>query len=74
MFQNITNDSGINYRGASYGVAWGDYNQDGLIDLWVGNHGFAPTLYQNEADGTFTDVTPQPLANSRGEIFMVQPG
>ena len=57
MFQNITDGSGINYRGASYGVAWGDYNQDGLIDLWVGNHGFAATLYQNKGDGTFANVT-----------------
>ena len=57
MFQNITEESGINYTGASYGVAWGDYNQDGFIDLWVGNHGFPATLYQNQGDGTFTDIT-----------------
>ena len=57
MFKDVTDNSGINYTGASYGVAWGDYNQDGFIDLWVGNHGFPATLYQNQGDGTFTDVT-----------------
>ena len=57
MFQDITYGSGINYKGASYGVAWGDYNNDGFSDLWVGNHGFAATLYQNLGDGTFADVT-----------------
>ena len=57
LFQDITYGSGINYKGASYGVAWGDYNNDGFSDLWVGNHGFAATLYQNLGDGTFADVT-----------------
>ncbi len=57
MFQDVTKDSGIDYHGASYGVAWGDFNQDGFADLWVGNHGFPATLYQNQGDGTFVDVT-----------------
>ena len=57
MFRDITYGSGINYKGASYGVAWGDYNNDGFSDLWVGNHGFSPTLYQNLGDGTFANVT-----------------
>ena len=57
MFKDITQTSGIDYQGASYGVAWGDYNNDGCLDLWVGNHGFPATLYQNLGDGTFADVT-----------------
>ena len=44
------------------GIAWGDYNNDGLLDLYVtrGNQGGGPyenTLYRNNGDGTFTDVT-----------------
>jgi hypothetical protein len=44
------------------GLAWGDYNNDGLLDLYVarGNQGGGPfqnTLYRNNGDGTFTDVT-----------------
>ena len=53
----ITSTSGIDYRGASYGVAWGDYNNDGFIDLWTGNHGFPATLYKNSGNGTFVDAT-----------------
>ena len=69
MFQNITDNSEINYTGASYGVAWGDYNQDGFIDLWVGNHGVSATLYQNEGDGTFTNVTASVFDNQpRGDF------
>ena len=57
MFQDLTNSSGIDYQGASYGVAWGDYNNDGFSDLWVGNHGFPATLYQNIGNGKFKNVT-----------------
>jgi hypothetical protein len=34
-------------------VAWGDYDNDGWDDLMTNG----PTLYHNEGDGTFTDVT-----------------
>jgi enediyne biosynthesis protein E4 len=49
------------------GVAWLDYNQDGLMDLYLIQSGatdaYKPThalhsaLYRNNGDGTFTDVT-----------------
>ena len=57
MFKDITEDSGIAYQGSSYGSAWGDFNNDGFVDLWLSNHGKPPTLYQNQGDGTFVDVT-----------------
>ena len=65
MFQDVSDRSGINYTGASYGAAWGDYDRDGLVDLWVNNHGFAPTLYQNQGNGKFSDVT--------AEVFELPP-
>ena len=57
MFKDITDNSGIAYKGSSYGSAWGDFNNDGFIDLWLSNHGKPPILYQNQGDGTFVDVT-----------------
>ncbi|MEL7079517.1 MAG: CRTAC1 family protein [Cyanobacteria bacterium J06582_2] len=74
MFQDVTDNSGIDYTGASYGIAWGDYNDDGWIDLWVGNHGSPATLYQNQVDGTFADVTlsafgHQPRADFHGTAW-----
>jgi hypothetical protein len=38
------------------GVAVGDYDNDGRPDLYVTSYG-ANTLYRNDGDGTFSDVT-----------------
>ena len=42
--------------GYSTGVAVGDYDNDGYEDLYVAGYGHS-TLYHNNGDGTFTDVT-----------------
>jgi hypothetical protein len=55
-FRDVTIKAGVQGHGYEMGVAVGDYNNDGLEDLYVvGVHG--NTLYRNNGDGTFTDVT-----------------
>jgi hypothetical protein len=55
-FSDVTQKAGVQGHGYEMGVAVGDYNNDGLEDLYVvGVHG--NTLYRNNGDGTFTDVT-----------------
>jgi hypothetical protein len=55
-FTDVTDKAGVKGRGYEMGVAVGDYNNDGLEDLFVvGLHG--NTLYRNNGDGTFADVT-----------------
>ena len=56
-FTDTTKAAGISGRGDGLGAVWTDFNLDGKIDLYVANdfHG-ADKLYQNNGDGTFTDV------------------
>jgi hypothetical protein len=55
-FTDVSAKSGLNFCGWGYGVAVGDYDNDGWEDVYItGFHGSA--LYHNNHDGTFTDVT-----------------
>jgi hypothetical protein len=57
-FLDVTERAGLWGNGYEMGAAVGDYNNDGLPDIYVvGVHG--NTLYRNNGDGTFTDVTKQ---------------
>jgi hypothetical protein len=38
-------------------VVWGDFNDDGYSDLYVVNDFGRKTLYRNNGNGTFTDIT-----------------
>jgi hypothetical protein len=93
-FEDVTEKSGINFRhsfgeqklssimeATGSGCAWIDYNNDGLLDLYVvsGRYvdgvtkfskpdGVEATnhLYRNNGDGTFTDVTAQAGVGGKG--------
>ncbi len=55
-FTDVTARAGLKGLGYCMGVATGDYDNDGRIDLYVCgvNHN---QLFHNDGDGTFTDVT-----------------
>ncbi len=55
-FTDVTAKAGVGDTGYGLGVTAGDYNNDGLPDLYVNNYG-PNVLYRNNGDGTFTDVT-----------------
>ena len=59
-FEDVTEKAGLAGAnlGFSFGVAIGDYDNDGFEDIFIANAG-ANTLYHNNGDGTFTDVTAQ---------------
>ncbi|MGA9556132.1 MAG: CRTAC1 family protein, partial [Terriglobales bacterium] len=55
-FTDVTEKAGLKGMGYSMGVAAGDYDNDGFVDLYV--VGFNRNqLFHNNGDGTFTDVT-----------------
>lgn len=57
IFEDVSQDSGINRVVQTAGSGWGDLNGDGWPDLWVSNHDLTePSLYLNQKDGTFIDV------------------
>lgn len=59
-FTDVTATAGIVHNELSRSVTWGDYDNDGDVDLYVVNFKNVKTpnrLYRNNNDGTFTDVT-----------------
>jgi len=57
-FTDITEASGIDARGYGMGVAAGDVDNDGRVDLYLTNLG-PNQLFRNNGDGTFNDVSRQ---------------
>jgi enediyne biosynthesis protein E4 len=55
-FTDVTEKAGVLGGGYGMGVAVGDYDGDGLPDVYLTQYGHN-ILYHNNGDGTFTDVT-----------------
>ncbi len=56
VFQDVTDTTGIEVRDYGMGIATGDYDDDGWVDLYLTNFG-ANRLLRNRGAGTFEDVT-----------------
>jgi hypothetical protein len=54
-FTDVTEKAGVANERWGFGVAVGDYDNDGWPDIYVANYG-KNRLYHNNRDGTFTDV------------------
>jgi hypothetical protein len=54
-FTDVTEKAGVANERWGFGVAVGDYDNDGWPDMYVANYG-KNRLYHNNHDGTFTDV------------------
>jgi hypothetical protein len=55
-FTDVTEAAGLRREGYGIGVATGDFDNDGRVDLYVARYG-SNTLWRNHGDGTFGDVT-----------------
>jgi hypothetical protein len=54
-FEDVTDKAGVANERWGFGVAVGDYDNDGRPDMYVSNYGTS-RLYRNNGDGTFADV------------------
>jgi hypothetical protein len=56
-FTDVTASSGIKTPGYGMGVAAGDFNNDGWVDLYLTKFDAPNQLLRNNGDGTFSDVS-----------------
>jgi hypothetical protein len=55
-FKNVADKAGVTNECIAKGAAWGDYDGDGRLDLFVSNIDAPCRLYHNEGDESFRDV------------------
>ena len=71
-FTKITTGAVVTDSTLSQNCAWGDFNNDGFVDLFVANYNSAATarnsVYQNNGDGTFTKLTTNSIATAGGSF------
>ena len=75
-FTDVTISTNIYSEHPTQTASWGDFNNDGWLDLFIGNEsaeGFnhISELYQNNGDGTFSDVAQAHNINAIGFIKAV---
>ncbi|HWN80554.1 MAG TPA: VCBS repeat-containing protein, partial [Candidatus Udaeobacter sp.] len=58
-FTDVGGPSGTGDTTDDVGVAWGDYDSDGDLDLYLSKDNSPNKLYRNNGNGTFTNVTAQ---------------
>ncbi|TKJ36888.1 hypothetical protein CEE36_11280 [candidate division TA06 bacterium B3_TA06] len=73
-FSDVSEEAGIRYSYASAlcsrGVSVGDFNNDGLADIFVSVYRLQRNLlWQNNGDGTFTDVAEEKGVIGGGTLF-----
>ena len=55
-FSDMSEEAGINNTGRNYGVAFGDFDNDGREDIYISRHYEPNLLYRSLGNGQFVDV------------------
>jgi hypothetical protein len=67
QFEKITNDPAVTNLVAGWDTTWGDFNNDGQVDLFVmgawSDKGFKNSLFFNNGAGAFTKQVTGPVVN-----------
>ncbi len=56
-FTDVTSASGLSLATQTQTGVWADIDNDGYLDLFVGNENGPSHLYRNKGDGTFEDIS-----------------
>jgi len=56
-FTDVTAASGLNVPMQTQTAVWADIDNDGYLDLFVGNENGPSHLFRNKGDGTFEDIS-----------------
>ena len=70
-FSEVGAHAGVADSGWGLAAAWGDYDNDGWPDLYVGNEFGIGALYHNQHDGTFRNVSAAANARERSAAMGV---
>lgn len=71
-FTDVTDASGLgDVLVASQTAVWADINNDGLLDLFVGNESGGSLLFLNKGDGTFENISRTAGIDKPGQIKSV---
>jgi hypothetical protein len=68
-FSDVTVASGLAEPTSSQTAVWVDINNDGLLDLFVGNENSPAQLFLNKGDGTFEDIAVLAGVSGDGSSF-----
>lgn len=72
-FTKATEGIVVNDGGYSFGSAWGDFDNDGDLDLFVANYTWEGDgrdyLYVNIGDGAFVKVITEDIVNAQGSSY-----
>jgi hypothetical protein len=61
-FKNIASKAGVDYHLFGQGVAFGDLNEDGLLDMYVDTYGTPPAAWPSQSNKLLMNVGKKPTA------------
>ncbi|MDZ7332078.1 MAG: FG-GAP-like repeat-containing protein [candidate division KSB1 bacterium] len=71
--KNTTAGPPVNERESTCAVGWGDYDNDGFLDLFIKNGTYPKqpnSLYRSNGDGTFTEIVGIPLVGNENATLV----
>jgi hypothetical protein len=65
-FANVAAAAGLAASLGSVAAAWGDFDNDGFLDLFLASYQGPNALYRNNRDGTFSKIENESIATDSG--------